>query len=77
MRADEDFLAFDALNVYLDELEAALVAQDYDRARGLLALTVEGYSPTNGIDDLVWRSKNDTGKAEGTAKVVDFQPRQA
>jgi FlaA1/EpsC-like NDP-sugar epimerase len=76
MRADEDFLSFDALNVHLDELKAALVAQDYDRARGLLELTVEEYSPTNGIDDLVWRSKNGSGEAESSDTVVEF-PKQA
>jgi len=72
MRADEDFLSCEALNLYVDELKAASLAMDYGRARALLELTVREYVPTNGIDDLVWRSKNGNGEAESSDTVVEF-----
>jgi FlaA1/EpsC-like NDP-sugar epimerase len=72
LRADERSLPFDTLSGFIDELQEALAGLDYDRARGLLSSAVEGYSPTNGIDDLVWLRKNDgTGDAQSD-KIVEF-----
>jgi FlaA1/EpsC-like NDP-sugar epimerase len=72
MRADEDFLPMDELNVHIEGLRAASLAMDYERARGLLKLAVQEYSPDNGIDDLVWNSKNETGVPQAADTIVEF-----
>ena len=72
MRAHEEFLPFDELNVHVEELKTASSAMDYDRARNLLTRTVQEYNPTNGIDDLVWKSKNVSGEPPSPNKVVEF-----
>ena len=77
MRADEDFLPFDALSGFLDDLKTAAGKLDYSRARGILLHAVEEYSPDNGIDDLVWVSKNGVYKSSRTDTVIDFPSSKA
>lgn len=72
MRADEDFLSCEALDVHLEELLASSVALDHSRARGLLSLAVEEYVPGNGIEDLVWKSRNGGGAVKAPDTVVEF-----
>ena len=60
LRADEEFLSFDALSRLLDELNTASLALDYDTARNILLSAVKEYEPPNGIDDLVWLKKTGT-----------------
>jgi FlaA1/EpsC-like NDP-sugar epimerase len=72
MRADEDFLSREELNVLLDELKLASQNLDYERARKILLSVVKEYDPQNGIDDLIWQQKMITGKAVGSDRVVDF-----
>lgn len=60
LRADEEFLSFDALSRLLEELNAASQALDYDKARNILLSAVKEYEPPNGIDDLVWLKKTGT-----------------
>lgn len=38
--------------------------------------TVKEYCRENGIDDLVWRRRNDMSKAAGADTVVEFPTRQ-
>ncbi len=72
LRADEKSLPFETISNVVGELQDAAAELDYVRARGLLSSAVEGYNPTNGIDDLVWLSKNDgTGGAQSD-KIVEF-----
>ena len=77
LRAQEDFVPFDAIIRLLDELKVASVALDFDRAYHLLLIAVKGYRPTNGIDDLLWRSKNGGAAATKPDAVVEFPSRRA
>lgn len=74
MRADEDSLPAEILSQLIDDLVTASDQLDYDRARNILMHAVKEYTPTNGIDDLVWVRK--TGSDTGTdGQVVDFPTR--
>ncbi len=55
---------------------AAAAGLDYARARNLLAQAVAGYRPTNGIDDLVWLSKNGGDMPKETDSVIPFPGKQ-
>jgi FlaA1/EpsC-like NDP-sugar epimerase len=76
MRADETFLPFDTLWELIRDLQAAAAGLDYARARSLLARAVAGYRPTNGIDDLVWLSKNGGDMPKETDSVIPFLRKQ-
>jgi FlaA1/EpsC-like NDP-sugar epimerase len=74
LRADEDFLDIHELNNCIAELQAASQSLDHGRARQILLEVVREYSPTNGIDDLVWLKKTGT-EADPKAtsdRIVDF-----
>jgi len=53
MRANEEYIEYDALIALLDELKHSSKLLDRDRVRSVLQQSVSGYEPTNGIDDLV------------------------
>lgn len=74
LRADEDFLDIHELDECIAELQAASQALDHGKAREILLEAVREYSPTNGIDDLVWLKKTGTeADPEATSdRVVDF-----
>jgi FlaA1/EpsC-like NDP-sugar epimerase len=72
LRADEAFLSFEELDGLLRDLLDASKAQDHDRARDILLQAVKEYSPTNGIDDLVWLKKTGTEADTSSDRVVDF-----
>jgi FlaA1/EpsC-like NDP-sugar epimerase len=72
MRADEDSLALDEVNARLAELELASQRLDHTKAREVLLSVVHEYSPTNGIDDLVWLRKTGTDVEVSSDRVVDF-----
>jgi len=72
LRADEDHLSLEVLSNCLDELEGASEALDYGKARDILLRTVTEYSPSNGIDDLVWTRKTGTDGAVKSDQVIDF-----
>jgi len=74
LRADEDFVGLDELSKCLTELESASRELDHRKARQILLEAVREYSPTNGIDDLVWLKKTGTEADSETAsdRVVDF-----
>jgi len=70
MRADEEYLSYEELDASLSDLKDASVSLDYDRARRILLSAVKEYSPSNGIDDLVWLQK--TGTDSDEPKIVEF-----
>lgn len=74
LRADEDFLDIHELDECIAELQAASQALDHGKAREILLEAVREYSPTNGIDDLVWLKKTGTEADPEAAsdRVVDF-----
>jgi len=74
LRADEEFLAYEQLDDLLTNLKEASAALDYDRAREILLEAVREYTPSNGIDDLVWSQKTGTDDAADHT-VVDFPKR--
>jgi FlaA1/EpsC-like NDP-sugar epimerase len=76
MRADETFLPFDTLWELIRDLQAAAMGLDYARARNLLTQAVTEYRPSNGIDDLVWLSKNGGDMPKETDSVIPFLRRQ-
>ncbi len=77
LRADERFLAVDTVSGLIEELQDAAAALDYDRARGLLTRAVEGYHPSNDIDDLTWVSKNAAAADSHSDTIVEFPSRNA
>jgi FlaA1/EpsC-like NDP-sugar epimerase len=58
MRAVEDFLKWPRVSYYLEQLVAATRSLDCSRARELLMESVAGYTPGNGVDDLVWKNSD-------------------
>ena len=74
MRADEDYIPISAMLKLLNELMDTSLALDYDGARSILLKAVKEYAPANGIDDLVWASKQRRRDAD---TVVDFPTKQA
>ena len=72
MRADETFVPFDTLWELIRDLQAAAAGLDYTRARNLLTQVVTEYRPTDGIDDLVWLSKNGGDVRQETDSVIPF-----
>lgn len=79
MRANEDYMSFDELLPLIEELRSAADRLDRDRAREVLKLTVAGYEPINGIDDLVWSKKHGAATHESidSEKVIDITTRRA
>ena len=77
LRANEDFLAFDTLESFLDELETALTELDRNRLRDVLLRSVHEYKPTNGIDDLVWVEERRSGQGMRLGNVVEIKPQPA
>lgn len=53
MRANEEYLAWDAFRKVLEELLAAVERDDYDRVRQILRETVSGYTPEGEIVDWI------------------------
>jgi FlaA1/EpsC-like NDP-sugar epimerase len=63
MRAQEEFLAIADLETCLETLRSALVQRDRSQVRAVLRAVVEGYLPSNGIDDLVTLEVRSGGSA--------------
>ena len=77
MRAKEDFIPMANLKALLDGLQEAHVSFDYDRANQLLDEAVREYSPSQGIDDLIWVQKTGTGHERDSGTIVDFPSRDS
>ena len=72
MRANEAYLAWETLEPVLEELAKLSAERDRHGAREVLKCVVDGYSPTNGIDDLVWvRAESEEQRANN---VIDLKP---
>jgi FlaA1/EpsC-like NDP-sugar epimerase len=54
-RANDELMPWDRLLPVLDELRQAIRDDDYESVRRMLLETVQGYEPTNGIVDLLYR----------------------
>lgn len=57
MSANEDYLPWELLKVRLNDLLAAVAAEDFTRVRQLLRETVSGYSPDGEIVDWVYQQR--------------------
>ena len=77
LRDDEDYVPFEVLSGFIDDLKAASQQLAYDHARDLLLNAVKEYNPANGIDDLVWTRRNRLPTEVGSDTIVDFPSRQA
>ena len=76
MRAKEDYLDLDSLNRMVGELKEASQALDRGRARQVLMDSVSEYSPSNGVEDLVWVRKHASAKEKPSSKVVEITKRR-
>ena len=56
MRAHENEIPWESLNNYLQELEQACNAFNYEEIRALLMKIVAEYQPQCGIEDLIWQA---------------------
>lgn len=77
MRADEDFVPYNQLSGLVRDLKEASQNLDYDRSREILLQVVNEYSPTNGIEDLLWVSMNRSKDHKDTDTIVDFPTKHA
>ncbi|MCE7902626.1 MAG: polysaccharide biosynthesis protein, partial [Gammaproteobacteria bacterium PRO9] len=71
MRAMEDFLPWDAISRFAQQLEVAAADADCDRVRALLLESVDGYRPENGVDDLLWQARRTIGTPGATVELPD------
>jgi FlaA1/EpsC-like NDP-sugar epimerase len=74
MRANEDYLAWETLEPVLDELAGLSGERDRHGAREVLKRVVDGYSPSNGIDDLVWVRAEAESAEQRADNVIDLKP---
>jgi len=58
MRAEEEFISWDALEPLLDDLWHACQRLDCVSGRNLLIRSVSGYAPAEVMNDLVWQERN-------------------
>ena len=75
LRANEEKLAADELATLINQLRAAVQAQDRSAVRSTLKKLVSGYTPSNGIEDLVWSNRKDAAAQKNETTVVEF-PKQ-
>jgi len=67
MRAMEKSLPWNELQTHLDELNEAIRYFDCQRTRNILLASVDGYQPSNGIDDLIWQVQHADQSADQPA----------
>jgi len=76
MRAHEASLPWSQVETSLARLKDAIEAFDCEQARNLLLANVEGYRPTNGIEDLVWREIHPETQVATPTKVTAIDSRR-
>ncbi len=59
MRAEEHVIAWLELQHLLKELEKATKDEDFERVRAILKYAVTGFIPQCGVEDLLWKRKNE------------------
>jgi len=64
MRAQEAEIPWSLLEELLGKLEAACVRYDHEEVRALLLQMVPGYAPQCGIEDLIWRTRNQSPRPD-------------
>jgi FlaA1/EpsC-like NDP-sugar epimerase len=74
-RADEDYLAADAITGIISSLEQSMEMLDFEGARAILAEAVVEYAPTNGIDDLIWLNLKSEYPSQTGDKIVEIRGR--
>ncbi len=77
MRAEEEYINWEALRPLIAELDVASRALDRVRARQILMDSVGEYDPSNGIEDLVWVTQQRTAEDVESDTVVDFPSKRA
>jgi UDP-N-acetylglucosamine 4,6-dehydratase len=77
LRAEEDFLRWDELKPLVDQMWAACQRLDCMKVRDILLRSVTGYSPTEHVEDLVWRHRNRGARATLSSNVTSLEPRRA
>jgi FlaA1/EpsC-like NDP-sugar epimerase len=76
MRAEEDFLPWEALKPMIEQLWIACQRLDCAKAREVLLRTVTGYSPTKEVEDLVWQHRNSGARTSLSSNVTPLEPRR-
>jgi len=82
MRAEEEYLPWEALEPLLDDLWTACQRLDCVGARNILIRSVSGYSPGEVMNDLVWQERNrgsgslahDTRRGQRESNVTPLKP---
>ncbi len=73
-RANEVFLDWNALLPILDTLRQAVRDDDYELVRETLLSTVQGYSPTGGIVDLLYQQHEEEVESQGSVRTGGGAP---
>jgi FlaA1/EpsC-like NDP-sugar epimerase len=76
MRAEEDFLPWEALKPMIEQLWTACQRLDCTKAREVLLRTVTGYSPTKEVEDLVWQHRNAGARTSPSSNVASLEARR-
>ncbi|AWF82019.1 nucleoside-diphosphate sugar epimerase [Microbulbifer sp. A4B17] len=69
MRAEEERLDSEALQLLVSDLRDACGSHDCEQVRRILCRAVKGYSPKQGLVDVVWSRQGQAHKAKGRATV--------
>lgn len=76
MRAAEAYLPWDELSPRIRRLWDACQQEDCETARRILVETVGEYQPTNGVEDLIWKRRDETARTTA-ATVTDLTSRRS
>jgi FlaA1/EpsC-like NDP-sugar epimerase len=57
MTAQEDFLTIDSYEALLEQLNEACHSRDYELIRQIMLEAPTGFTPVDGIEDLLWKQK--------------------
>ncbi len=77
IRTMEENIDYEQLLPLLEDLRSSSQRLDRHRVRDVLMHSVSGYSPTNGIDDLIWTNSQRLRIQGSRDKVVELAPRSA
>ncbi len=77
LRANEEYIPIEELKPLIAVLRNCCQELDRDGVRKALLASVNGYNPTNGIDDLVWRKNQESGSDKDSSKIVKLPQRSA
>ena len=69
MRAEEEAYSWDEIQTYIKQLEQAIDRADCEEVRHLLVEVVKGYQPSEKIEDVLWKERQNKNNP---ASVVDL-----